>query len=754
MGLSSQAHVKEGSMADGDKYHGSSGGTHTYSLAEKRSYCDFINDELKDDPDLSAFLPMDPTSDDLFNVISKGVLLCKLINQTFEDAIPKNKINLKPKNTYHVNENHDLCIAAASKIGCSVVNIGGKDLEAGTPHLTLGLVWQIIKRSLMYKIENMDLARLLAAQESLANVPPEQILLRWFNAHLKNAGHPRTVTNFSSDLQDGENYAVLLSSIAPDKISSDDLEKAFKETDLLARAEIVLEWAERLDCRKFVTAQDIVDGNPKLNLAFVASLFQKYPEIGPSKEDVAKELEVKLEEVEGRLADALLDKEALDAQLNKTRMDFDALSSEFNGLKLKLDESKNERDSLTKDKANLEQLIDNMTKDNSNIKDRISELKNKKSDLLSKLEDERQRKLELETELNKTKADMDAFRSESESKITQLKEQIESEQNARNKLQRELDTTLEEIEKTKQQSQENQAKLQSEIDNEIALRTRLESELETTLADLEEARRRVKEAEQTKEDLFKLLTDTLAELENTKAAAQATEAELRRQIAEQIAAREELERLLKEKTEQYELAMADWQKEREELLRRIKELEQELADLKAEMRMKLDAAEKDKEDALALSEAEMRKALADADAEKDRALDKVRLLLTGNQKQGYLYRYENTLVGMQWKKKFFVLRDNLLSWYSSEKRTQGQKPKGVIYCEEARMYEMDAAEVKRDFVFQIDTGTTRTNIAAESLEEMKEWMTEIRVAKKKKLGVKVVSDERTGKHSPRGMGKI
>jgi plastin-1 len=52
----------------------------------------------------------------------------------------------------------------------------------------------------MYKIETMDLARILSAEESLANVPPEQILLRWFNAHLKSAGHPRTVTNFSQDI--------------------------------------------------------------------------------------------------------------------------------------------------------------------------------------------------------------------------------------------------------------------------------------------------------------------------------------------------------------------------------------------------------------------------------------------------------------------------------------------------------------------------------------------------------------------------
>jgi len=46
--------------------------------------------------------------------------------------------------------------------------------------------------------------------------------------------------------------------------------------------------AEKLDCRKFVKAGDIVKGNPKLNLAFVANLFNKHPCLEPlSQEELA-----------------------------------------------------------------------------------------------------------------------------------------------------------------------------------------------------------------------------------------------------------------------------------------------------------------------------------------------------------------------------------------------------------------------------------------------------------------------------------
>jgi len=50
---------------------------------------------------------------------------------------------------------------------------------------------------------------------------------------------------------------------------------------LTKRAELVLANAEKLDCRKFVTAKDICKGNAKLNLAFVANLFNTWPGLAP-----------------------------------------------------------------------------------------------------------------------------------------------------------------------------------------------------------------------------------------------------------------------------------------------------------------------------------------------------------------------------------------------------------------------------------------------------------------------------------------
>lgn len=50
-----------------------------------------------------------------------------------------------------------------------------------------------------------------------------------------------------------------------------------QEPNHLARAEIMLQQAAKLGCRSFVTPSDVVNGIYKLNLAFVANLFNNHP---------------------------------------------------------------------------------------------------------------------------------------------------------------------------------------------------------------------------------------------------------------------------------------------------------------------------------------------------------------------------------------------------------------------------------------------------------------------------------------------
>ncbi|XP_057780953.1 fimbrin-2 [Salvia miltiorrhiza] len=250
---------------------------HTISESEKASYVAHINNYLARDEFLKKDLPVDPTTNDLFEIAKDGVLICKLINIAVPGTIDERAINTKRMlNPWERNENHTLCLNSAKAIGCTVVNIGNEDFIEGRKHLVLGLISQIIKIQLLADLNLKKTPQLVELVddskdvEELMNLPPEKILLRWMNFQLKKAGYMKTVTNFSTDVKDAEAYAHLLNVLAPELSNPSTL----KVKDPLERAMLVLEHADRMGCKRYLTAKDIAEGSPNLNLAFVAHIFQ------------------------------------------------------------------------------------------------------------------------------------------------------------------------------------------------------------------------------------------------------------------------------------------------------------------------------------------------------------------------------------------------------------------------------------------------------------------------------------------------
>ncbi|KAI7983224.1 Fimbrin-2 [Camellia lanceoleosa] len=250
---------------------------HTISESEKASYVAHINNYLVEDEFLKKYLPIDPLTNDLFEIAKDGVLLCKLINVAVPGTIDDRAINTKRVlNPWERNENHTLCLNSAKAIGCTVVNIGTQDFIEGRRHLVLGLISQIIKIQLLADLNLRKTPQLVELVddskdvEELMSLPPDKILLRWMNFQLKKAAYKKTVTNFSSDIKDAEAYAHLLNVLAPEHSNTSTL----AAKDPLERAKLVLEHADKMGCRRYLTARDIVEGSPNLNLAFVAHIFQ------------------------------------------------------------------------------------------------------------------------------------------------------------------------------------------------------------------------------------------------------------------------------------------------------------------------------------------------------------------------------------------------------------------------------------------------------------------------------------------------
>ncbi|VDL88689.1 unnamed protein product [Schistocephalus solidus] len=234
-----------------------------------------------------------PQGDDTIHSVSEdeqvafcGWLESKIINCSAPDTIDLRALHRGSKLTrYQVMENITLALNSARAIGCNVVNIDAADIQEGTRHLLLGLLWQIIKIGLLRQINvvaHAELVALLDDDETItefAKLSPEEILMRWVNYHLKRSNCDVRMENFSFDIKDCEVYAYLLEQISPPekKPFLHSAKAILDAVDLVQRAEMVLQNAEKLNCRVFVQPKDIITGSQKLNLAFLANLFNTNP---------------------------------------------------------------------------------------------------------------------------------------------------------------------------------------------------------------------------------------------------------------------------------------------------------------------------------------------------------------------------------------------------------------------------------------------------------------------------------------------
>ena len=277
---------------------------HTFSEEERTAYVKVINSFLAEDPVCKRYLPIDPNSNEVFDKIKDGVLLCKLINRAQEGTIDERVINTKEKmNVFQQVENLNLAISAAKSLGLNVIGINYDSIMSGKNYImVLGLMWQVVKIVVLCNIhlkEHPELIRLLNPGEQLADLlklSPEQLLLRWFNYHLKAAGYDKKITNFSGDIKDSEKYTILLNQL--NKKLCD--KSALDEQDLKKRAKKVIENSRKLGAEAYINPDDICAGNAKLNTLFVASIFNAYPGLDPAtQEEIYEAAKLLDDDVEG-----------------------------------------------------------------------------------------------------------------------------------------------------------------------------------------------------------------------------------------------------------------------------------------------------------------------------------------------------------------------------------------------------------------------------------------------------------------------
>jgi PH domain/Calponin homology (CH) domain len=652
----------------------SSGGHHSYAQTEQASFAEYISSLLSSEQDLvDRYFPL--TADTLFSAVSDGVLLCRLVNTIAPGTIPRQKFTDRDElNALQVTENLSVSIQyAREKLGCRLLNIGANDLADGKGHLILAFLWQLIKIDLANSVAGVGgrgaeaiaaltsssvAAAANAADAADAERNPESMLFDWVNEQLEAAGHAGRIRNFSGDIRSCEKYVVLLNRLAP---SACPLSIA-DEPEPMQRAEFFLQAADKVDCRKFVSAQDICRGNSRMNFAFVASLFSHFhgvspvaqannggasqPTLPPSPADAAA-----ADEAAAKLAQAEAERENLRAQL-----------------------------------------------------DRAMQLVKQQSDRLDMAPDELESAKQAR---HGAEAERDALRESSErelaagrAKLAELADAADS-----SDANKQLQDMCERLEQKLSTAEERAKALQGDADE---MRARAEAEHERAA----EAEARVEAAEE-------VLLELKEQLDEAKSATTGDNGdEATKGGSDDESGGKEIEELRRKLRNLERVAeKADKNKEK------LSFLKEEVADLSEENNVlieRLQYLQGRFDDDEALARAIFQECAADALQHPTRAG-----MLT---KQGGSVK--------TWKRRYFVLKENFLFYYKSQK--DSSKPLGVIHLDEYEVVLAKSEEIKnqkgadketrgRNF-FKIITPTRTYFICAERQVDMDLWLDAIKSA--------------------------
>lgn len=133
-----------------------------------------------------------------------------------------------------------------------------------------------------------ELFRLLEDGEELSDLlklPPEHILIRWINYHLREAGQDRRVTNLGKDLQDSQAMYYVLNQLDKQKCPLTHKD----EPDQIKRAQEMINNSNAMGVPEVVDAKDWTKGNPKVNVVYVAEVFNtRHGLAGMTQEEMEK----------------------------------------------------------------------------------------------------------------------------------------------------------------------------------------------------------------------------------------------------------------------------------------------------------------------------------------------------------------------------------------------------------------------------------------------------------------------------------
>jgi hypothetical protein len=122
---------------------GVGGAHHTFDVEERNMIARLFNNVLGDDEYVGERFPIDPESDDLWHVMSDGMVLIRLMHHIDKESVDMRAVNMGKKghvNIFEVRQNINYGLTLA-KGKIKLIGIDASVFLEKKPHMLLGVCW-------------------------------------------------------------------------------------------------------------------------------------------------------------------------------------------------------------------------------------------------------------------------------------------------------------------------------------------------------------------------------------------------------------------------------------------------------------------------------------------------------------------------------------------------------------------------------------------------------------------------------------
>jgi len=213
-------------------------------------------------------LDVDPGVYNLFEDLKDGTVLLQAFDKVVPGSVSWRRVS-KPREGQELSrfkcvENTNYAVDLGKVARFSLPGIQGADIVDGNKTLTLGLVWQLMRKHVIGTLSSLNKA---------GRDVTDADMVRWGNDMVKKAGKTNTVQSFRDPkLQTALFYLDVLEGMKPGYVDYSLVLPGRTEDERKNNAKLAISIARKVGAIIFVVPEDLIEGRQRLILTFIGAL--------------------------------------------------------------------------------------------------------------------------------------------------------------------------------------------------------------------------------------------------------------------------------------------------------------------------------------------------------------------------------------------------------------------------------------------------------------------------------------------------